>query len=119
MSQSEGKKKSKSDIFSKFLDFRPVRNAFYPLDAPPPPQKKSGAATAHECPFFSLRLHVLCVISIHVGAGNLVGASALHAEGRVFDSSASIFPVFVFVICFCFCYLSGPVFFARKSINFV
>ena len=42
----ERKKWSKSVIFGKFFDFCPLRNAFCPLDAPPPQKKKnSGAAT--------------------------------------------------------------------------
>ena len=32
--QSEAKKWSKSAIFGKFLNFCPLRNAFFPLDAP-------------------------------------------------------------------------------------
>ena len=42
------KKMAKSAIFSKFLDFCPLRNVFCPLDASPH-KKISGAATACVC----------------------------------------------------------------------
>ena len=50
---SEEKHCQNQPFLAKFLFFCHLRNAFCPLDAPPPPTKKSGVATLYTWLMFS------------------------------------------------------------------